>query len=181
MKKDFHRKLRVLIGLIFLFENLPAAAQIDLEAVARLHFGIENDSLNWFEGFSENLRGQLADYTSHRSNGLRVPAYVVRTTGEAPMIEWKTAPLPAQWSGDSATFVWACGFGSNLGNARLSLTVNGKYPFLFSTRKNQNWSIAGQRGGTLSFTAVYQNHNGALFGYMSVTAPAWWLRRGQSI
>ncbi|MGH7600465.1 MAG: hypothetical protein ACREOI_29270, partial [bacterium] len=179
MKKEFPRKLRLLIGIIFLFENLPAAAQIDLEAVARLHFRIENDSLNWFEGFSDNLRGQLADYPSHRSNGLRVPAYVVRTTAEAPIIEWRTASLPARWAGDSAAFIWACGFGSNLGNTRFSFTVNDKYRFMFSTRQNPHWNIAGPQGGTLSFTAVYQNHNGALLGYMYFTVPSSWLRNGK--
>ena len=181
MKKEFFQKLRLLIGLIFLCANRPAAAQIDMAAIARLHFQAESDSLRWFEGFAQGLQGQAADYPSHRSNGLRAPALVVRTTGASSVMEWKTAPIPANWSGDSATFVWACGFGSNLGQARISLTVNGQYRFEFSTWTEPDWHVAGRQSGTLSFTAVYQNHNGALFGYMYVKVPSIWLRQEKAL
>ncbi len=181
MRKKSLQKLPIIFALSFLLDNIPAAAQIDLAAVAHLHHRIENDSLRWFEGFAKNVRGPIADYPSHRSNGLRAPAFVVRTTGEAPVIEWKTAALPASWPGDSATFVWVSGFGSNLGAAPLVLTVNGKQRFNFSTSAAPAWQVAGGSGGKLTFTAVYQNHNGALFGYMSVTLAAAALRRGQPL
>jgi len=178
MKKSFSQNLVTLI--ILLLALSPAAAQIDIEAVARLHFRLAADSLNWFEGFAQIATANLAPYPSHRSEGRRDAAHVVRTT-ESAVIEWKTASLPAYWSGDSATFVWVCGFGSNLGVAPLALTVNGKQQFNFSTLATPAWQFAGDSGGTLAFTAVYQNHNGALFGYMVVTAPAAWLKKGQPL
>ena len=178
MKKSFPQNLIILIAL--LLASSPIAAQIDIEAVARLHFRLAADSLNWFEGFAQTSIANLAPYPSHRSEGRRDAAHVVRTT-ESAAIEWKTAAVPARWSGDSAAFVWVCGFGSNLGNERFILTINNKYDFAFSTPQEPFWRIAGKTGGTLAFTAVHQNHNGALFGYMIITAPASWLKKGEPL
>jgi len=180
MTKKFSQNFITLIALTLLLALSPAAAQIDIEAVARLHFRVAGDSLNWFEGFAQIATANLAPYPSHRSEGRRDAAHVVRTT-ESAVIEWKTAAVPARWSGDSAAFAWVCGFGSNLGNERFVLTINNKYDFTFSTPQEPFWRIAGKTDGTLAFTAVHQNHNGALFGYMVVTAPAAWLKKGQPL
>ncbi len=45
----------------------------------------------------------------------RDSAFVVRTSGGESMIEWNTSVIPETFSDESASFLWACGFGNNLG------------------------------------------------------------------
>lgn len=174
VKKNF------LLAFVLLFDATPLFAQIDMAAVARLHFRVADDSAQWHEGFAERIRGMVAPYASHRSNGAAAPALVARTKSSEAVIEWRTASLSAR-RGEHANFMWVCGFGNNLGEEKFQLMVNDKYAFTFSTSSAPAWEVAGKPEGTLSFTAVYVNHNGAYFGYMTLTLPAAKLSSGKPL
>ncbi len=157
-----------------------AHAQLDLRATARLQFRAQEDSANWFEGFARVLSGAPAPYPSHRSEGAPVPAFVARTQGSEAAIVWETAALPLRWAGTHATFVWACGLGSNLGEEKFQLTLNNKHDFVFSSQSLPFWQVEGESGSRLAFTAVHQNHNRAYFGYMTLCVPVSWVRAGRA-
>ncbi|MFA6978551.1 MAG: serine hydrolase domain-containing protein [Ignavibacteriaceae bacterium] len=144
-------------------------AQVNIEAIARLHFSLTETPNQWFEGYQSYRSGSYSPYQSHRSGSNRDTAFVARTSGSEAMIEWKTAVVPKTWKGDSASFIWVCGFGNNLGTERFDLTINDTSMVSFSTIDEGNWSVSGSKGITLSFTAVTQNANGANLGYMVLT------------
>lgn len=145
--------------------------QVNIEAVARLQFTIESEPVNWFEGFNSILAGSLSPYSSYRSGARRDSAFVVRTSGEESMIEWSTASVPRSWKGDSASFLWVCGFGNNLGNERFDLEVNNTITLSFTTSGNSAWSVRGTDGARLSFVTAATNSNGANLGFMVLTLP----------
>jgi hypothetical protein len=167
-------KLRLLV-IIAMFASAAMSfcfvgfAQVDIEPVARLHYAIESKPTNWFEGFASIVSGSFSPYASHRSEGMRDSAYVVRTSSEEAKIAWSTVSIPQSWKGDSVSFLWACGFGNNLGNERFDVDVNNSYVLSFSTPDNSSWSVQGEGGIRLSFVAVSRNSNGANFGYMILT------------
>ncbi len=145
--------------------------QVNIEAIARLHFTIESEPDNWFEGYNSILSGPFSPYQSHRSGARRDSAFVVRTSGEESMIGWSTASVPRTWKGDSASFLWVCGFGNNLGNERFDLQVNNSLMVSFTTTGTAAWSVQGTGGTRLSFVTAATNSNGANLGFMILTLP----------
>lgn len=180
MKKDVFGIFQAFLTAAVFALNISAHAQIDIKAVARLHFRAQDDSSNWFEGFGGIIRGTEAPYASHRSAGAPAPAYVARTQGRESTIVWETAALPAHWAGAAATFIWTCGLGSNLGEAKFALAFDDRHEFLFVTARQPAWQAQGPAGSSLAFTAVFQNHYRAYFGYMALTVPAAWVRPGRA-
>ncbi|MFA6467414.1 MAG: serine hydrolase domain-containing protein [Bacteroidota bacterium] len=148
-----------------------ASAQINVETVARLHYSVAADKNKWFEGFQSTVNGSFSPYQSHRSGERRDSAFVARTLGGEAMFTWNTASVPAAWKGDSASFIWACGFGNNLGNEWFELFVNDSATVSFSTVNDAWWSLPGKYGTRLTFTAVARNGYGANLGYMMLTVP----------
>ncbi len=144
--------------------------QVDIESIARLHFTIESEPDNWFEGYDSILSGSFSPYSSHRSGPRRDSAFVARTSGGEAMIEWQTATVPLSWKGDSASFLWVCGFGNNLGNEWFDLEIDNSFALSFSTPNNSSWTVSG-KGGSLAFVTAARNSNGANLGYMALTVP----------
>lgn len=167
--------------LVCLLLSSNAIAQVNIEAAARLYFSIEDKPNKWIEGYQSYISGSFSPYQSHRSGNNRDSAFVARTSGGESSVEWNTAPVPQKWRGDSASFIWVCGFGNNLGNQWYDLKINGKNSISFSTKNDAYWSISGKDGERLSFTAVYKNSNGANFGYMALTVPNALLEKGKAL
>ena len=157
--------------VIFLSIYTLANAQVNIEAVAKLHSEIESEPDKWFEGFQSYVSGSYSPYQSHRSRADRDSAFVARTSGGEAMIEWNTSAIPKKWNGDSASFIWVCGFGNNLGNEFFDLNIDDSNLISFSTKNESSWTMLGKNGINLSFTTVYQNSNNANFGYMVLTIP----------
>ena len=156
-------------------------AQVDIESVARLHFAIEAHPNQWFEGYNGPVSGSFSPYQSHRSSMNRDSAYVARTSGGESMIEWKTAPIPDSWDGDSASFLWECGFGNNLGNEWFDVDVNNTFALSFSTTNNSSWSVSAKQGLRLFFVTVSRNSNGANLGYMVLRVHRSHLAKGSPV
>lgn len=144
-------------------------AQVNIEAVAKLHYEIDSAPNQWFEGYQNYLDGSYSPYQSHLSGTNRDSAFVARTSGSEATIEWNTSVIPQTFNGDSASFIWVCGFGNNLGDEWFDLKINDGIVVPFSTKNESYWSINGSKGIRLSFTAVSQNANGANLGYMVLT------------
>ncbi|MFA5832904.1 MAG: serine hydrolase domain-containing protein [Bacteroidota bacterium] len=156
-------------------------AQVNIESVARLHFTIESEPNKWIEGYQSYIEGTFSPYQSHRSGQSRDSAFVARTSGSESMFAWNTAPIPQSWKGDSASFIWVCGFGNNLGNEWFDLTVNDADTVTFSTKNESAWTVKRNNGIRLSFTAVAQNSYGANLGYMVLALHRSKLTKGKSL
>lgn len=159
----------------------PTFGQVNIEAVAKLHFTIQSKPTQWFEGYNSIHSGTFSPYQSHRSGVNRDSAFVVRTSGHESMIEWITSEIPKTFSADSVSFIWSCGFGNNLGNEWFDLCINGENIISFSTINDSYWKIVETNGVQLSFTTVHQNSNGANFGYMVLTVPSSFLSEKKSL
>lgn len=178
---SFMEKPSSTILLLILFFVPLTFAQVNIEAVAKLHYTIQSQSTQWFEGYNSIHSGSFSPYQSHRSGANRDSAYVVRTSGSENMIEWNTSEIPASSNSDSVYFLWNCGFGNNLGNECFDLSIDGKSTVSFSTLNDSYWSIPGKNGAKLSFTTVYKNSNGANFGYMVLTIPRSFISEKKSL
>ncbi len=151
----------------------------DVEDLARLHFAWAEEASSWFEGFAEAVDGQEITYHSHRDQSAQ--ARIVRALDGEDFIEWRSAPIPAEWTGESATFVWVAGLGCNLGHKSFDLQVNGEPRFTFRTTYDRTWTVEGTGGGQLQFVAVQSDRSKDLFGYMKMTVPAAWLTPGEAL
>lgn len=156
-------------------------AQPVTEAVARLHAQIAAEPAQWFEGYHSIVSGSHSPYESHRSGPKRDPAYVARTAGGEEEFVWNTVSVPQQWKGDSARFIWTCGFGNNLGKEWFELTVNDSIVIPFATVDDGYWNIRSTTGIHLSFTAVGTHHYGANLGYMVLTVPRSQTKKGSPL
>ena len=128
------RNLKIIYLAVFLLFIPVLNAQVDIEAVARLHFQIASQPGQWFEGFESYKSGSYSPYQSHRSGMNRDSAFVVRTSGNEDVIEWSTSAIPANFEGDSAYFLWACGFGNNLGKEWFDRVIDGESTIPFLTK-----------------------------------------------
>ncbi|MFA6456678.1 MAG: serine hydrolase domain-containing protein, partial [Bacteroidota bacterium] len=169
MPRNSSRQLLLLVLLLLSISSM--FGQVNIESVARLHYSIATEKNKWFEGYQSYVSGSYSPYQSHRSDERRDSAFVARTLGGEAMFSWNTAAVPAQWKGDSASFIWTCGFGNNLGNEWFDLFINDSVSISFSTLNDARWTILGKNGISLSFTAVAQNGYGANLGYMTLTVP----------
>lgn len=178
---SFMEKQSSTFFLLILFFVPLTFAQENIEAIAKLHFKIQSRPMQWFEGYNLIQSGSYSPYQSHRSGANRDSAYVVRTSGSENMIEWITSEIPETFSGDSISFLWVCGFGNNLGNEWFDIFIDGDSTITFSTVNDSFWNNVGKSGAKLSFTTVYQNSNGANFGYMVLTVPSSFLSEKKSL
>lgn len=177
--KIFYYLKRVVV--IFLLLVTCANSQNNIEAIAKLHSKININKNKWFEGYNSILSGSYSPYQSHRSGSNRDSAYVVRTSGSENLIEWITSEFTITPNSDSVCFLWNCGFGNNLGNEWFDLFIDDEDIISFSTKNDLHWSLSGKKGIQLSFTVVYQNSNGANFGYMVLTIPSSYLSEKKSL
>ncbi len=97
--KIFLSQYTTQVCMVVLFFLGPAVhSQVDIEAVARLHFQIASQPGQWFEGFESYKSGSYSPYKSHRSGMNRDSAFVVRTSGSEDVIEWSTSAIPPKTS-----------------------------------------------------------------------------------
>lgn len=160
-----------LLCAVLFFSACTLYPQINVFESARLHFTAAGDNTRWLDGYGKIIGGTYAPYQSHLGGEKRDSAYVARTLVSEASIEWETIPVPANFRGSSLSFVWACGYGSNLGENEYELQVNDSVRISFTTKRNFNWVQTVGTDVSLSFTAVEQNANGANLGYMSLSLP----------
>jgi CubicO group peptidase (beta-lactamase class C family) len=165
----------LLLNCSFLLSQTP------MEPRARLQARIDAEPRSWLEGFSQEMVGTNGPYESHRSNGKRDPAVVVRTNDINQSVAWRTQEFPADTKSESVRFLWTCGFGSNQGSEPLDLFVNGEKRFSFKTLSDSEWTVAGTGGGRLTFTQMGRSQYGASLGYMVLEVPSSWCLTGKPL
>ena len=128
-------------------------------------------------GFSEKISGIDFGYSS------TIPGYkgcmLVRASTGKQFMEWKTEPVPGNYTQKEAVFLWLAGLGSNLGNAKMIMTLNGIEELAFYTSRKEDWEVKSTGGVTLSFVANAVDGAGDLFGFMFLRVPMKMLKKGE--
>jgi len=79
---------------------------------------------SWISGYSESVRGQRLDYHAPLPEAKR--SLLVRSDDTAPLIEWTTAPVPQDFTGEAATFVMLVGIDANEDRRSFTLSIDGR-------------------------------------------------------
>ncbi len=121
------------------------------------------------KGFSEKIAGADFGYAA------TIPGYkeclLIRATTGKEFMEWYTEPVPAENSKKDLAFIWLAGLGSNLGNAKMIMTVNDTEELHFYTSREENWEVRSEGGVSLSFVMDGMDGAGDLFGFMFLRVP----------
>lgn len=148
----------------------PAAASADsmLYTLARLQVDWSAQADLWAEGFTKAISGERITYGSPFPDVAE--ALLSRATNGAMAIEWETG-LPSATTDDPVTFVWMAGLMAQRPSKRFDLFVDGRKAVSFETSTRRSWSVSGEAGMRLEFTAVMEDVNTDLFGFMRLTVP----------
>ncbi len=168
---------RIIIGALILTVLLigtgfQAAAFGQIKEVLEL----SGNTKGWYEGFEKNLGGNQFSYFSLRSDVSK--GLLTRCTDGKMTIQWETAKLPADWGQNEAGFLWMAAVNLTAQPGTFDVNVNGVKRFEIAASNRKNWQLTTGDGGRLAFTTVQTDQYGDAHGYMSLMAPASWLRKG---
>ncbi len=133
-------------------------------------------------GYAGTLKGPVLEYPSCQPDANS--ALLVRSLDSANAIEWETAPVPAAFSRDSATFVWVFGLNGNLEVRPFHLYVEGTYWLTFERPEDLSrttWSVRAGNGSVMRFSRTLVDKNNDLFGYAFLTVPKVLLTPGKPL
>ena len=149
-------KLGILLGLLSLCLAPPALTE-------------ENP---WLKGYAKMNGGETIGYHSPYPDA--TAALLVRATDGTASIEWESEPVPQDFGRPFATFVWMAGLATQKGAHQFFLSVDGRPLVTFRTGKDSSekeWTIAGNGGASLRFTATLVDQFQELFGFMFLKIP----------
>jgi len=136
----------------------------------------------WLQGWSRTISGEAMGYHSpYRdiSNAL-----ISRASDGKMTVSWETAPVPADFKDDAATFIWMCGLATQKGAHRFEMKIDGR-PFLaFRTSKDasdKSWTLTGPDGASLRFETTFVDQFDELFGFMFLRLPKSVLAPGRPV
>ena len=133
-------------------------------------------------GYSRTIDGTVLSYHSPYPD--ITSALITRASDGTMNIIWESEPVPADWKGGPATFLWLAGHATGKGAHRFDLTVDGKPVLSFRTSADasrRNWRETGRDGIALSFETVMVDQFDELFGFMRLEVPASRLRPGHGL
>src|SRR5512140_73781 len=119
--------------------------------------------------YASSVSGASMTYASPISTSRS--ALLARATDGSSAIVWQTAAVPASQGNDPATFVWLAGLGTNLGEQRFTLSVNGRDSVTFTTTDKASWEVSSPGSARLTFRTVMVDRNNDRFGFMSLVLP----------
>lgn len=144
--------------LIIIFLTIPA------------HAICQNENPTWpgtfVSGYEETVHGGGFGY--HSSQPDVTSAMLIRSLISTDYIEWKTAKLPAEFSGEFAYFVWLFGIDANNGVHHFQLSVNGSRLLTFSNPPSPTrteWRVDGADSSSLTFIPTLKDRYNDVMGY----------------
>jgi alpha-mannosidase len=126
----------------------------------------------WLKGWARTISGETLGYHSPYPDA--TTALLSRATDGSMAVQWETEPVPGDFSGPSATFIWMSGLATGKGAHRFTLSVDGEAWIDFRTGKDDSereWKIPGPEGASLSFKTTFVDQFRELFGFMFLTVP----------
>ncbi len=143
----------------------------------RTLFNLAKKSQGWTEGFRKNIGSNEFSYHSFRNDVLK--SLITRCTNGEMAIEWETASIPQNLENNKIGFLWIAAMDITNEKTFFDVYINGNKRFEIPAGNKQNWSLKTDDGGELSFATVETDQNDDAFGYMSLIAPANWLKKGE--
>lgn len=136
----------------------------------------------WVQGYAATVTGGIIEYPSPHPDV--TSALLVRSLDNRDFIEWESAPVPGDFSGDTATFVWIFGMDVDADPHAYDLSVNGEKWFRFANPRvntTREWTLDGAKGARLHFRVTMIDRHGDMFGYVALRVPASEIRNGQPL
>ncbi len=136
----------------------------------------------WLGGYAKSAAGEVLAYHSPYPGHL--PALLTRATDGTMAIEWETEPVPPNFRGKSATFVWMAGIVTGDATRRFELAVDGNPALTFTSTEDvsrRDWTVTNGRGLRLTFKTAMVDRFDDLFGFMWLEVPASLLRPGRPL
>ena len=161
------KRLAVLV-LLLLPCLIPSYAQVEVTP---------NEIL--LQGFAEKISGTDFYYNS-TIPGINQSLLVRALNGKQSMV-WTTESVPQDFRKKEAVFVWLAGLGSNLGNAKMIMEIDGKEEITFFTSRKEQWDTESKGGIKLSFYNNAVDGAGDLFGFMFLHVPWKFLTPGKPL
>jgi hypothetical protein len=136
----------------------------------------------WLRGYGRTVAGAEMNYHSPYPD--ISAALISRASDGAMAVEWETEPVPADWPGGPATFVWLAGHATGKGGHRFDVCIDGRPALSFRTSADpsrREWRETGPDGVSLAFKTVMVDQFDELFGFMWLEVPAALLRPGRPL
>ncbi len=175
------------LAVVLLIASISYAATPAQEAVHRYSIERAVESFatahaaeldTWVNGYGSTDSHKQEDRHSLRTLGM---TKVVTMVWQLPIGKtwWETAPVPADFSGQSVTFIWDSMVG--IGKEEFKVLVGGQEKFTLESTPKTSWKITGPDGAVLMFDSVWTDDKGYNFGYMRLVAPAAWVTPGEPL
>jgi alpha-mannosidase len=126
----------------------------------------------WLQGWARTISGETMGYHSPYPD--ITTALLARATDGTMSIVWETAPIPADYKEDTATFVWMGGLATQKGAHKFALAVDDRPLLDFRTGRDasdKKWEISGPDGSSLRFETTFVDQFDELFGFMFLRLP----------
>jgi alpha-mannosidase len=138
----------------------------------------------YLKGYTQDVSGETIGYHSHHPYA--ATALLTRATDGKMIIEWKTGPIPQDYRGEMAEFLWVAGHstGTSTADTRFDVYLNGEPWFHFTTvakTRVWHWVVPGKQGAELRFDAVWADQVDDLFGTMVLKVPVRDFKKGEPI
>jgi len=131
------------------------------------------------QGFQNKIDG--VDFTYESTLPGINQAMLVRATDGNQSMTWETEDIPEKLKNSHVTFIWLAGFGCNLGEAAMKLTVDGQYEIPFMVDKRLDWIMEGPFGIELKYRHNRFDGVGDKFGFMFLRVPKSLLKEGEPL
>lgn len=163
-------------------ESVRLMAALALLVAAPMAFGAEAEAGPWLQGWAKTIAGEAMGY--HSAYRDISDALIARATDGTMTVSWETAPVPADFKADAATFIWMCGLATQKGAHRFEMKIDGRPLTAFRTGKDaseKKWTLPGPDGASLRFETTYVDQFDELFGFMFLTLPKSVLAPGRPV
>lgn len=133
-------------------------------------------------GYGRTVDGAVLSYHSPYPDVSS--ALITRASDGTMAVVWETEPVPADWKGGPATFIWLAGHATGKGAHRFDLAIDGAPVLSFRTSPDSSrrtWRETAPDGTALSFETVMVDQFDELFGFMRLEVPAARLRPGRPL
>jgi alpha-mannosidase len=136
----------------------------------------------WLRGYGRTLAGAEMNYHSPYPD---ISAALISRASDGTMaVEWETEPIPPDWQGGPATFIWLAAHATGKGAHRFDVAIDGRPALSFRTSADasrREWRETGPEGVSLAFKTVMVDQFEELFGFMWLEVPAALLRPGRPL
>ncbi len=171
-------RMRTFVAAVLTLLIMSPGVQSSARAQMKQVLDLSARTTGWFEGFQKNLGGNQFTYSTFRSDV--TAGLLTRCTDGTMTIRWETQKIPSDWNGNEAGFLWMAAVNLTTQPGTFDVSFNGVKRFEITASKKKFWELTSTDGGVLAFTTVQTDQYGDAHGYMTLLAPASWVKKGSA-